>query len=182
MKPAETSLRGLKEIMKNTLKFLLAAFCAISLFGCGGSDNPNEEPPMPSSKIPEEMVGDWKLTAWSDDADGAIVAGKIQVYVQFGKSGTFTLYQNFNAPGFTQFTGVFTYNDTNKSINGSYKTSAGSEAWGHSYTVSELSNTTMKLTASGTGDVATYTKTTIPTDLVTDGTKAAFDYDGYRFL
>lgn len=165
--------------MKNTFKFLLAAFCAVSLFGCGGSDN--KETPKPSP-LNGEFVGEWKLTAWSDDADGAIAAGKIQVYLQLDQNGTFTLYQNFKELGFTQLTGTYRYDDATKTLSGTYTDGSVSVAWGHSYTISDLSSSSMKLTASGKGDVATYTKTTIPSDLVRDTTKATIEEVGFRFL
>lgn len=169
---------GAKEIMKNMMKFLLAAFGAVVLCSCGGgSDTPGDEP---TPVVPGELVGQWKLSAWSDDADGAIAAGKIQVYLDLANNSTFTLYQNFNKLGFTRLTGTYAFIESTKTISGTYSDGV---PWSHTYTLSDLTSASMKWTSSGSNDVATYTKTTIPTDLV-DGTKAvlASEEPDFRFL
>ena len=157
--------------MKNTMKFLLAAFGAVVLYSCGGG---GDEPDPGPGPISSELVGEWKLTAWSEDAEGVIAGGKLQVYLELKSDATFALYQMFNTPGFTVLTGSYVYNATDKTVSGTY---SDGQAWSHKYDVSDLTTSSMKWTAEGSGDVSTYTKTTIPTDLVSDGTKAAMPDD-----
>ncbi|MEG1621858.1 MAG: lipocalin family protein [Alistipes sp.] len=150
--------------MKIMMKFLLAAFSAVVLCSCGGDPDPVPDPvPIPPVPSDTAVVGEWQLKSWSDDVDNAISSGKVQVYLELKKDGTFWLYENFNTPGFKKIKGTFVYVESTKSISGTY--SDGS-AWAHNYAVSDLTTTAMKWTVTASGEFSTYAKTSIPADLV----------------
>ena len=144
-------------------KFCKSALLALLLVlgACGDNgdngkiDTPNSEEPQPAEGIRvKDFAGEWHLTEWSVDSEfGA------EVYLRIDENLTFVLYQNIVSHGFQRLTGTFAFDAASATVSGSYDDGT---PWSNSYAISALTATTMKWTATGTDDVSTYTRATIP--------------------
>ena len=74
--------------MRKILAFIVA--CLFLLAGCG-----DVEPDFDTSKVPEELVGQWQCSEYA--SDGKTSTGVYALYVE--KDGTFSLYDNSGNPG-----------------------------------------------------------------------------------
>ena len=72
---------------------------------------------------------------------------------------SFVLYQNIVSHGFQQLPGTFLFDAATSTVSGQYNDGT---PWGYSYTITLLTEQTMKWQAAGTNDISTYTRTTIP--------------------
>ncbi|MEG0498359.1 MAG: lipocalin family protein [Alistipes sp.] len=149
--------------MKLRYKFFLMAALVTLLTGCGKNDEPSPIAPI---------AGQWQLTAWA--ANSEFPKG---VYLEIQPDYTFNLYQDLAGQGYQKLTGTFTYDLTTQLITGVY---TDGTAWLGSYTISEITATTMKWKLGSTTEVSTYTRTVI-SETITNQTRATTTPDT-RFL
>ncbi len=153
--------------MKNFKLFLVAAFALVSFAACGGGDGDGGgDNPQPGGST---VVGDWQLTDWAG-------AKNISVYISFKADGSFVLYQRLNTATYEQYTGSYTYSGNN--LSGKY--SDGTD-WATHYTV-KLSGNNMTLTGANSADVAVYTKTAIPEEVLLGSAVPQSRAEGFRAL
>ena len=107
--------------MKKHLYHLLV-FSLLGIFAASCSDDDD------APNIQSEIVGEWRLTSWSESAEG------FEVYVEFTSAATFGLYQKVETSNYTKYTGRY-------SIDGSRLTGVydDGESWGNGYDF-ELTN------------------------------------------
>lgn len=154
-------------------KFFKSAFVALLslLCACGGDSKTEIPMPTPPPLDPQpaegirvkDFAGEWHLTQWSVDSE----FGK-EVYLRLDEDLTFVLYQNIVSHGFRQFPGTFSFDAASATVSGRYDDGT---PWGNSYAISDLTEKTMKWTATGTNDVSTYTREAIP-DLQIEASRA----------
>lgn len=147
----------------------MSALVAVTLCNCGGSDdpvpdpnpNPNPVPPGPSVEVTlENIVGEWQLTAWSG---GSVIDNAHTAYLKLNADKTFALYQvRINNQGVVLYNGTFTLDEAKALISGRYSDNV---AWGASYTIG-LSTNAMTWTVVGKSDTSTFTKKSIPADII----------------
>ncbi len=140
------------------------AFAAVSLNGCGGSDNgesPNPGPnPGPTVEVTKNAIsGEWVLSAWS----GGTLPASTQIYLKVDGDNSFKLYQkNVNYAGVVLFQGTYTLDEANALISGKYSDGVD---WGSSYSLSVTADT-MKWTVSGKSESSTFTRQPIPAEII----------------
>lgn len=147
--------------MKIWLKITVAALL-LGLFttGCGGDKGPESEP----------NYDGWVLRTL--DNSGAL-AGK--VYLQLMPSGTFTLYQNINTPGFRIYKGSYLITtDTSGGdvLSGTYNDGTQLK---EQYMVSGIDGKVLTTTGMISGEIALYDAVEVPAyvkDGVTDDSRA----------
>lgn len=148
----------------------MSALVAVTLCNCGGSDdpvvNPNPDKPTPPDPGTETEVtlaniaGEWQLTNWSG---GSVIDESHTAYLKLNTDNTFDLYQvRINDQGVVLYDGTFTLDEAQALISGRYSDGV---AWGASYRIT-LSGNTMLWTVDGTSDTSTFTKTSIPSDVI----------------
>ncbi len=150
--------RYLSNIMNSICKSVCIA-CALLLCACGGDHKTDiaepTPPPQPAGSIQaKDFAGEWHLTEWSVDKEFAA-----EVYLRLNEDLTFVLYQNIVSHGFQQLPGTFLFDAATSTVSGQYNDGT---PWGYSYTITLLTEQTMKWQAAGTNDISTYTRTTIP--------------------
>jgi len=152
--------------MKKLLSFFFMAFAAVSLNGCGGSDSgespePGPGPnPGPTVEVTKDAIsGEWVLSAWS----GGALPASTQIYLKVDGDNSFKLYQkNVNYAGVVLFQGTYTLDEANALISGRYSDGVD---WGSSYSLFVTANT-MKWTVSGKNESSTFTRETIPAEII----------------
>lgn len=147
----------------------MSALVAVTLCNCGGgSDDPVPDPtpnpptpPGPSIEVTlENIVGEWQLTAWSG---GSVIDDAHTAYLKLNADKTFALYQvRINNQGVVLYNGTFTLDEAQALISGRYSDNV---AWGASYTIG-LSSSSMTWTVVGKSDTSTFTKKSIPADII----------------
>lgn len=148
----------------------MSALVAVTLCNCGGSDdpvpdpnpNPNPVPPGPSVEVTlENIVGEWQLTAWSG---GSVIDNAHTAYLKLNADKTFALYQvRINHQGVVLYNGTFTLDEANAEITGRYSDNV---VWGGGIYQISLSNNTMYWTVKNSSDTSTFTKKSIPADII----------------
>lgn len=134
------------------LKNMIVALAALVVFtACGGS----------KEDMPVDITGEWNLV--NVQTKSATLGGQtVDVYISFSSDKSFTMYQMIGAGRYHKYSGTYLLDGT--TLSGKY---SDGKQWGSSYEV-ELSSSNSQLTlTSGSGEVDTYKKTTIPSD-VTD--------------
>lgn len=158
--------------MKKIWNIVLMATVALFACNCGGGGNDSDEPgPNPNNGEVEvkkaNVVGEWKLTAWSEDGvkDNANFPDETHtVYAKFNSNGTFKFYQqNINFQGVVLFEGNFTLNESTKTLAGIY---SDGENWGSNYTITKLTTETMTLVVENGSERSVYTKEQIPASII----------------
>lgn len=156
--------------MKKIWNIVLMATVALFACNCGGGDDSKDGPgPDPDPNNGEvavkkaNVVGQWKLTAWSEDGvkDNVNFPDETHtVYAEFYNNGTFKFYQqNINFQGVVLFEGNFTLNESTKTLAGIY---SDGENWGSNYTITKLTAETMTLVVENGSERSVYTKEQIP--------------------
>lgn len=151
--------------MKNILKLMVVALCALCAWSCELPDN------EPQGEVQLEITtnnisGSWKLAQWNNQTlpDGNFV------YIDFVRAeSTYTMYQNIDSFGTRTITGrFFLYVDDEigaSVLRGNYDHGAGE--WNHRYIVESLTATTMTLVAKDNAeDVCVYERCDIPTEIL----------------
>ena len=136
-------------IRVKNMMIALAALVAIT--ACGGN---KDEKPL-------DITGEWNLVNVQTKA--ATLGGQtVDVYISFSSGKSFTMYQMLGAGRYHKYSGTYILDGT--TLSGKY---SDGKQWGSSYEV-ELSSSDTQLTlTSASGEVDTYKKTSIPSD-VTD--------------
>lgn len=132
-------------------KNMIAALAAlVALTACGGS---KEEKPV-------DITGEWNLVNVQTKA--ATLGGQtVDVYISFSSDRSFTMYQMIGAGRYHKYSGTYLLDGT--TLSGKY---SDGKQWGSSYEV-ELSSSDSQLTlTSGSGEVDTYKKASIPSDVI----------------
>ncbi len=132
--------------MKKVLYFAIVAVATLLLAGC---KKDKEEDNAPA------CVGEWQL---SNIAVKSVTYAdqKVDVYLNLQEGGSFEVYQMIGQGRFRRYTGTWKLEGT--LLSGTY---SSKKPWGSSYQVSADGNT-LTLTSTTSGEVDTYTKTTIP--------------------
>ena len=132
-------------------KLIIAIFSLTMLMSCGGG---KEEKLL-------DITGEWNLVNVQTKA--ATLGGQtVDVYISFSSDKSFTMYQMLGTGRYHKYSGTYILDGTTLSE----KYSDGKQ-WGSAYEV-ELSSSDTQLTLTSTsGEVDTYKKTSIPSD-VTD--------------
>lgn len=135
-------------------KLLLMAACVLAMVACKkeGGDEPG-----PAQE--QSIAGIWELTSVATKA--AVGDVQVSVYIEFTKSGSFTLYQKIGQGRYTKFTGTYDLSSDGK-LSGAYSSLTN---WGP-YDVS-LNGDTLALTSAGGKEVDTYKKiASIPENVI----------------
>ena len=134
--------------MKRIL-ILLAVAASVCAVSC------KKQPKAPATPA---IVGEWQLSGIESKA--VEYAGKeIDVYLSFASDGSFELYQNLAGGRFIRYTGSWELDGS--SLSGTY---SNKKAWGSTYTVN-VSGDSMTLTSDVSGEVDTYTRKEIPSEV-----------------
>lgn len=153
--------------MKKTL-YSLFAILALCLFaGCSDDD---DTPP-----VGNDIVGEWELTSWTGDVPAGFSA-----YAVFNADATFTLYQKVETVRYQIYTGSFRLDG--QILSGEY---ANGTPWGASYEVEfDQTGKTMRMVSqTPVQEVSTFTRTTIPADIVSGAVPAkASRAEGFLFF
>lgn len=136
--------------MKKFLMAIMAALCIMASVGC--------EPQEKVNPIQAGVVGEWKLSSWSDG-----MSDDIEVYAVFNGDMTFTLYQKVQYVYFVKYTGQYLV--TENVLSGTYD---DGKAWGASYTVTlGADGQTIELVNSANiDDISIFAKSTVPQDVI----------------
>lgn len=129
---------------------IVALAALVALTACGGS---KEEKPL-------DITGEWNLVNVQTKA--ATLGGQtVDVYISFSSDKSFTMYQMIGAGRYHKYSGTYLLDGT--TLSGKY---SDGKQWGSSYEV-ELSSSDSQLTlTSGSGEVDTYKKASIPSDVI----------------
>ena len=129
---------------------IVALAALVVLTACGGS---KEEKPL-------DITGEWNLVNVQTKA--ATLGGQtVDVYISFSSDKSFTMYQMIGAGRYHKYSGTYLLDGT--TLSGKY---SDGKQWGSSYEV-ELSSSDSQLTlTSGSGEVDTYKKASIPSDVI----------------
>lgn len=144
----------------------MSAFVAVTLCSCGGSDE-DSVPTPPTPPGPDEpsvsvstIAGEWQLTGWSE---GTVIDDTHTAYLELNTDKTFSLYQvRINNAGTVLYTGTFNLDEAQALISGRYSDNV---AWGATYQVT-LSGNSMIWQVSGKSERSTFTKKSIPADVI----------------
>ena len=136
--------------MKKMLMLVVAALALVASVGC--------EPKVKVNPIQAGIVGEWKLTAWSDS-----MSEEVEVYAEFKGDMTFVLYQKLQYVYFVKYTGQYLVTDN--VVSGTYD---DGKAWGASYTATMgADGSTIELVNTlNIDDISLFTRTAIPQDVV----------------
>lgn len=131
-------------------KNMMAALAVLAAFtACGGS---KEEKPL-------DITGEWNLV--NVQTKSATLGDQaVDVYISFSEDKSFTMYQMIGTGRYRKYSGTWILSGT--TLSGKY---SDGKPWGSSYEV-ELSSSGTRLTlTSDSGEVDTYQKASIPTDV-----------------
>nr|WP_290016066.1 lipocalin family protein [uncultured Alistipes sp.] len=138
------------------MRLLQYAFLACALL-CSSCKKDKDSVPTIEPAVGIEIAdfaGEWRLSAWSGGTD----LDK-EIYLRLNADRTFTLYQNIVSHGFERFDGTFTFDSQSALIRGTY---ANGTPWGGEYIIGALTENSMQWQMAGTSDIATYTRSVIP--------------------
>lgn len=138
-------------VSKNTMT-LTAQSDATAVYTLTRADIPAEVIEQGALKSDMRIIGSWHCTVEEFDAE---------VYVSFGEDSTFDLYQRLGEGRYRHYEGTWALDID--ILTGVY---ADNEAWGDSYTVAYADDDTMTLTATISGEVMTYLREDIPTEVI----------------
>ncbi len=132
------------------LKNMLLALTGLVVFAaCGGS---KEEKPL-------DITGEWNLVN-VQTRSATLGDQTVDVYISFSVDKSFTMYQMIGTGRYRKYSGTWILSGT--TLSGKY---SDGKQWGSSYEV-ELSSSDTRLTlTSDSGEVDTYQKASIPTDV-----------------
>lgn len=133
------------------LRNILLELVALTAFvACGGEKD----------EMPVDITGDWNLV--NIQTKSATLGGQtVDVYILFSSDKSFTLYQMIGQGRYHKYSG--TWSMTGATLTGKY---SDGKQWGSSYEV-ELSSSDSQMTlTSASGEVDTYKKASIPSDVV----------------
>lgn len=100
-----------------------------------------------------KIVGEWHCTPASFDAE---------VYVSFGETGNFDLYQRIGEGRARHYTGTWWMKGS--TLSGNY---SDGTPWGDDYTVAVVDDNTVTLTTlNGSEETMTYTRESIPANII----------------
>lgn len=112
----------------------------------------------------KQVIGEWHCVPETFDAD---------VYLALDPDGTFALYQQIGEGRHRHYSGEWELDGI--TLSGSY---SGGEAWGSSYQVSFSGGNTMSLKAlNGSEEVMTYSRNTIPSEVIEGSVEMKSDAD-----
>lgn len=154
--------------MKKLLAIFTFVALALTMSGCGESGSSGG-----GSSMKTEVVGEWHLVAWSE--------GKpeyLDVYLNLKSNSTFDLYQRVESHKYQKLSGRYLL--SGNTLTGKYDD--GETLGGEPYTV-EIKGEQLRMTAAS-GDVSTYEKCTIPSEIrAASAEQAAVRSEGaFRFL
>jgi len=139
--------------MKKNIYILIVLLLIVT--GC------KKEKPVDYAK---QVIGEWHCVPETFDAD---------VYLALDPDGTFALYQQIGEGRHRHFSGEWELDGT--TLSGSY---SGGEVWGSSYQVSFPGDNTMSLKAlNGSEEVMTYSRKTIPSEVIEGSVEIKSDAD-----
>jgi len=131
------------------MRLLQYAFLACALL-CSSCKKDKDSVPTIEPAVGIEIAdfaGEWRLSAWSGGTD----LDK-EIYLRLNADQTFTLYQNIVSHGFEC--------ESQCSLTrGSF---ANGPPWGGEYIIGALTENSMQWQMAGTSDIATYTRSVIP--------------------
>ncbi len=133
------------------LKNVFIALAALAMLAaCGGG---KDEKPL-------DITGEWNLV--SIQTKSATLGGQaVDVYILFASDRSFTMYQKIGAGRYYKYSGTYVLDGA--TLSGKY---SDGKLWGSSYEV-ELSSSDSQMTlTSASGEVDTYKKASIPSDVV----------------
>lgn len=133
------------------LKNVFIALAALAMLAaCGGG---KDEKPL-------DITGEWNLV--SIQTKSATLGGQtVDVYILFASDWSFTMYQKIGAGRYYKYSGTYVLDGA--TLSGKY---SDGKLWGSSYEV-ELSSSDSQMTlTSASGEVDTYKKASIPSDVV----------------
>ena len=96
------------------------------------------------------ITGIWELS--SIDTKVSIGSVNVSVYIEFGSTGNFTIYQKIGDGRYSKFTGIYTLS-TDNTLSGTY---SNSSSWGPYYVA--FGDNTLSLTSAGGKETDTYKK------------------------
>lgn len=132
-------------------KIIAFAVVLLSLIAC-----------KPEEKIDLKgvIVGQWELTNVEFTKSAQVGSESVTIYLDLLADGSFKLYQQLGQGRFRYFTGTWDY--AAEILSGSY---TDGTPWSSSYSVT-LDGDTLTLSTVSGSEVHTYTRTTIPSDIV----------------
>ena len=132
-------------------KNMIVALAALVAFtACGGS---KEEQPV-------DITGEWNLV--NVQTKSATLGGQtVDVYISFSSDRSFTMYQMIGAGRYHKYSGTYLLDGT--TLSGKY---SDGKQWGSSYEVELSSSDSQLILTSGSGEVDTYKKASIPSDVI----------------